>query len=70
MVITLSSSALFASSKDALLPGAEDRLGQVADALKAQGDHEIVVEGHTDSQGSQGRIKGSPTGVRAPSQAF
>jgi len=51
-VITLSSSVLFASSKDALLPGAQDRLGLVADALKTQGDREIVVEGHTDSQGS------------------
>ena len=51
-VITLSASVLFASNKDALLPGAHDSLNQVADALKTQGDHEIVVEGHTDSQGS------------------
>ncbi len=52
MVITLSGSVLFASNKDALLPAAQDRLGQVADALKTQDDHKIVVEGHTDSQGS------------------
>jgi outer membrane protein OmpA-like peptidoglycan-associated protein len=52
MVITLSGSVLFASNKDALLPAAKERLGQVADALKTQGDHKIVVEGHTDSQGS------------------
>jgi outer membrane protein OmpA-like peptidoglycan-associated protein len=52
MVITLSGSVLFASNKDALLPGAQERLGAVADALKTQDDREIVVEGHTDTQGS------------------
>ena len=52
MVITLSGSVLFASNKDTLLPAAKERLGQVADALKTQDDHKIVVEGHTDSQGS------------------
>ena len=52
MVITISGSVLFASNKDALLPGAKDRLGQVAEALKTQDDHKILVEGHTDSQGS------------------
>ena len=52
MVITLSGSVLFASNKDALLPAAQERLGQVGDALKTQDDHKIVVEGHTDSQGS------------------
>lgn len=53
MVITLSGSVLFASNKDMLLPAAQERLGQVAEALKTQGDHKIVVEGHTDSQGSE-----------------
>jgi outer membrane protein OmpA-like peptidoglycan-associated protein len=52
MVITLSGSVLFASNKDALLPAAQERLAQVADALKTQDDRKIVVEGHTDSQGS------------------
>jgi outer membrane protein OmpA-like peptidoglycan-associated protein len=52
MVITLSGSVLFASAKDMLLPAAQDRLSQVAEALKNQADHKIVVEGHTDSQGS------------------
>jgi outer membrane protein OmpA-like peptidoglycan-associated protein len=52
MVITLSGSVLFASNKDALLPAAQERLAQVAEALKTQEDHKIVVEGHTDSQGS------------------
>lgn len=54
MVITLSGSVLFASNKDTLLPAAQDRLGQVAEALKTQEDHKILVEGHTDSQGSEG----------------
>jgi len=53
MVITLSGSVLFASNKDVLLPAAQERLTQVAEALKTQEDHKIVVEGHTDSQGNQ-----------------
>ena len=58
MVITLSGSVLFASNKDALLPAAQERLGQVADALKTQDDHKIIVEGHTDSQGSAASNQG------------
>jgi outer membrane protein OmpA-like peptidoglycan-associated protein len=58
MVITLSGSVLFASNKDVILPGAQERLGHVAEALKAQDDHEIVVEGHTDSQGSAASNQG------------
>jgi outer membrane protein OmpA-like peptidoglycan-associated protein len=58
MVITLSGSVLFASNKDALLPAAQERLGQVAEALKTQGDHKIIVEGHTDSQGSASMNQG------------
>jgi outer membrane protein OmpA-like peptidoglycan-associated protein len=52
VVITMPGGVLFASGKDTLLPAAQDKLGQVADALKTQGEHKIVVEGHTDSQGS------------------
>lgn len=51
-VITMSGQVLFASGKDVLLPGAQEKLSQVADALKDQTDHRILVEGHTDSQGS------------------
>jgi len=58
MVITLSGSVLFASNKDALLPAAQERLGQVADALKTQDDRKILVEGHTDSQGSAASNQG------------
>lgn len=53
MVITLSGSVLFASNKDTLLPAAQDKLTQVAEALKTQEDNKIVVEGHTDSQGTE-----------------
>jgi len=53
MVITLSGSVMFASNKAELLPAAQERLTQVAEALKTQDDHKIVVEGHTDSQGNE-----------------
>ncbi len=53
VVITLSGSVLFASGKYALLNTAMTKLDQVAEALKAQDDDKrMVVEGHTDSQGS------------------
>lgn len=51
-VITLQGNVLFASGKSALLPGAQQSLDQVADALKTQ-DNKILVEGHTDSRGSE-----------------
>jgi outer membrane protein OmpA-like peptidoglycan-associated protein len=53
LVITLSGSILFASNKYVLLNTAMTKLDQVAEALKAQdADKRMVVEGHTDSQGS------------------
>lgn len=52
-VITIPGSVLFASGKYELLPAAQQKLGQVAEALKNQEDRKIVVEGHTDSQGSE-----------------
>lgn len=52
MVITLSGSVLFRSNDSTLLPGAQTRLDQVADALVAKGN-DVVVEGYTDSKGSQ-----------------
>jgi len=51
-VITLSGNVLFASGKSALLPGAQQSLDQVAEALKNQ-DNKVLVEGHTDSRGSE-----------------
>lgn len=52
MVITLSGSVLFRSDESALMPGAETRLDQVFDALASSGDRNVLVEGYTDSQGS------------------
>jgi outer membrane protein OmpA-like peptidoglycan-associated protein len=53
MVITLSGSVLFASGKWALLPTAQAKLNEVASALtKEDPTSKIVVEGHTDSQGT------------------
>ncbi|MBI5547654.1 MAG: OmpA family protein [Deltaproteobacteria bacterium] len=53
VVITLSGSVLFASGRYTLLETAKTKLDHVAQALKAQGDDRtMLVEGHTDSQGS------------------
>jgi outer membrane protein OmpA-like peptidoglycan-associated protein len=52
MVITLSGSVLFRSNDAMLLPAAQTRLDQVADALMAR-KRDVLVEGHTDSKGSQ-----------------
>lgn len=51
-VITLSGGVLFASNKSQLLPGAQANLAQVAEAIKNQEDKKVLVEGHTDSRGS------------------
>jgi len=54
MVITLSGEVLFTSGKAELLPAAQAKLTEVANALTQQNpDATIVVEGHTDAQGSQ-----------------
>jgi outer membrane protein OmpA-like peptidoglycan-associated protein len=57
MVITLSGSVLFRSNDSTLLPAAQSRLDQVADALVAK-NREVVVEGHTDSKGTQSNNMG------------
>jgi len=52
IVITLSGGVLFETAKWQLLPGAEGKLNEVADALTKQDlTSAIAVEGHTDSQG-------------------
>lgn len=54
MVITLSGQVLFVTGKSELLPAAQDQLGVVAKALQDQGPiRPIVVEGYTDSVGSE-----------------
>lgn len=52
LVITLSGSVLFRSDEAVLLPAARARLTQVADALLETKERTLIVEGHTDSQGS------------------
>jgi len=52
-VITMSGNVLFQSGKSDLLPSAQQRMIAVAQALKDSEDHKIVVEGHTDSQGTE-----------------
>lgn len=51
-IITLSGSVLFATDKWDLLPGAHERLNQVADALKEDSERPVTVLGFTDSQGT------------------
>ena len=50
--ITLSGAVLFATGKSELLPIAKQKIDEVAKALKDQGWKGLLVEGHTDSQGS------------------
>jgi outer membrane protein OmpA-like peptidoglycan-associated protein len=52
-VISLSGNVLFASGKSQLLAGAQNNLGQIAEALAAQSDKNVLVEGHTDSKGTE-----------------
>lgn len=52
-VITLSGEVLFTTGKSELLPTAQSKLNEVADALTKQDkDSSMVVEGHTDSRGA------------------
>ncbi|MCB9707729.1 MAG: OmpA family protein [Myxococcales bacterium] len=49
-VITLSGSVLFKSGQSILMPGAQVKLDEVADAIKAS-NRKVTIEGHTDSRG-------------------
>jgi outer membrane protein OmpA-like peptidoglycan-associated protein len=52
-VIVLPGSVLFASGKYDLMPEAREKLGMVAETLTPQAkDHDITIEGHTDSMGN------------------
>jgi outer membrane protein OmpA-like peptidoglycan-associated protein len=53
LVITLSGSVLFRSGRSTLLSSAQVKLDQVAEALLAVQARNLIVEGHTDSQGSE-----------------
>lgn len=52
LVITLSGSVLFASNESTLLPAAQSKLNEVAEALLTTKERRVTIEGHTDSQGS------------------
>jgi outer membrane protein OmpA-like peptidoglycan-associated protein len=53
LVITLAGSVLFRTNETTLLPVAQQRLDQVAVALRTlAGDQTLVIEGHTDDVGS------------------
>jgi outer membrane protein OmpA-like peptidoglycan-associated protein len=53
-VITLSGDVIFATNQSALLPSAQTRLDKLAEVLKPT-HHRMIIEGHTDSRGSDGR---------------
>ena len=52
IIITLTGSVLFASNQSDLLPEARARLGKVAAVLLSLPERKLIIEGHTDSQGS------------------
>jgi len=52
LVITLSGSVLFRTDESTLLPEAQTRLDQVAEALLTSRERSLVIEGHTDSEGT------------------
>ncbi|MBC7962842.1 MAG: OmpA family protein [Steroidobacteraceae bacterium] len=53
LVLTLSGSVLFRSAEATLLPQAQVKLDQVAKALLAIRARNLIIEGHTDSQGTE-----------------
>jgi outer membrane protein OmpA-like peptidoglycan-associated protein len=58
LVLTLTGSILFRSAQSTLLPPARVKLDQVAKALLAIHARNLIVEGHTDSQGSEAYNQG------------
>jgi outer membrane protein OmpA-like peptidoglycan-associated protein len=58
LVLTLSGSILFKSAESTLLSSARVKLDQVAKALLAIRTRNLIVEGHTDSQGSEAYNQG------------
>jgi outer membrane protein OmpA-like peptidoglycan-associated protein len=55
LVITLPGEVLFQTGKSALRPNSRQRLNEVADVLKDQPTRSIIVEGHTDSTGTDAK---------------
>ncbi|MDQ5987028.1 MAG: Peptidoglycan-associated lipoprotein [Syntrophus sp. SKADARSKE-3] len=58
LVITLPGSVLFQSAKSTLMPSAQVKLDQVAKALLEVRTRNLIVEGHTDSRGSESYNQG------------
>jgi outer membrane protein OmpA-like peptidoglycan-associated protein len=58
LVVTLSGGVLFRSAKSTLLSSAQVKLDQVANALLAVRARNLIVEGHTDSRGSESYNQG------------
>ena len=58
LVVTLSGGVLFRSAESTLLSSAQVKLGQVANALLSVRARNLIVEGHTDSQGSESYNQG------------
>jgi outer membrane protein OmpA-like peptidoglycan-associated protein len=58
LVVTLSGSILFRSAEATLMSSAQEKLDQVAKALLAVRARNIIVEGHTDSRGSESYNQG------------
>lgn len=58
LVLTLSGGVLFRSAESTLLNSARVKLDQVAKALLSVRERNIIVEGHTDSQGSESYNQG------------
>ena len=58
LVVTLSGSILFRSAEATLMSSAKEKLDQVAKALIAVHARNLIVEGHTDSRGSESYNQG------------
>jgi outer membrane protein OmpA-like peptidoglycan-associated protein len=58
LIVTLSGSVLFRSAEANLLSSAQVKLDQVANALLAVPARNLIVEGYTDSQGSESYNQG------------
>jgi outer membrane protein OmpA-like peptidoglycan-associated protein len=58
LVVTLSGGVLFLSAESTLLSSAQVKLDQVVNALQAVRARNLIVEGHTDSQGSDSYNQG------------
>ena len=54
-VITLPGQVLFMTGKASLRPPSRQKLNQVAEALKGDPSHSVIVEGHTDSTGTDAK---------------